>query len=51
MLILFFVINIDIGIMSQASSLCDKERPLPVKEDKVSREVGEEGEDTPGLYT
>jgi hypothetical protein len=47
MLMLFFVIH----IMSQASSLCDKERPLPVEEDKVSVEVGKEGEDTVGLHT
>ncbi len=48
-LILFFVIDID--ILSQASSLCDEERPLPVEEDKVSVEVGKDGEDTPGLRT
>ncbi len=36
-LILFFVIDID--IMSQASSLCDEERPLSVEEDKIPREV------------
>jgi hypothetical protein len=44
---LYFVIHTRI----RASSLCDEERPLPVEEDKISGEVGKEGEDIAGLHT